>query len=1221
MRNPLAKAARQILPKDERAQSLPSEALATLAHEFEEDAIHARLTLDNGGEVRQLNEFVTSFSFTARSELQREVEGSFYHHRQYLIGRAREGVEEVFAQVDSIATYDRTVGVTITAVLTFPDATVSRLTAMKKVLGCTFEQVVIIPPEKLEQMYLQFKVFSETGNIERLTALLADIRADAITNLRTADGESVEIGGLEDAIAIITAGASNDLCRNCLMDCIYDLQPPISPEAVLCLVDLLPVCGAICATGVGIPICIECVAVVCVGCFAPDLAIMAGQLAACVFLECVWADNTAPYVIGRSHGVDPATDIVLYFSEAMSESSFDGNVHIEGASSGPLVFAGSYEPSSFSYTIDPVIDLLYGDTISVTVDREVRDLASNCLAEAYSFSFAIQDPPGGEPTAIYITSLTLSPSTVDPYGTVVVGGFAEYDTGVPVPAATATITVSGWDTWTAAVSNGAFSRPIQAPGNPSASPITRTVTVTVDDGDATVTPGSDSRTLTILGSGSASGYDFDRATSCVDVEGSEPYSPIDEKPVFSERDPQITIWVHLEYLYVPVKVRWEWYDPSGDYFATRYSNWTDDPQASGYEYWYDWWFWWWWSGLCDYEGLWRCEVSVKPEGGSYEVMDTVEFTLRYNLTEHRMCEGVEGAPDYDPIGPRNVFYTDDAHAYTWAKFINVADPLNLKWVYHSPEGQYAEFTHTTVDPWSEGYDWYDWYKTWGWIDIDGASAEYECGDWHVDVYVRDCYDNYELKYTDTFQIFERPAIAPSVTASGSPDPVIETQAVQLGVNASDANHLKRVVVHWNDGSPHTHTMSDNISSSTYSGSWSIGSSFVAGQQIEYWAEAWDESGNRGESSHHTLTVQPDFVSVPDQPAGPLYRQMDEVGTYTTGGSTTTLGNPVEYQFDWGDGTQSEWGSAVHSHAWSAEDFYVLTVRARSQVNPARVSTWSQAIVVIVDSTMPVVEIMTNDGVDFDTNGPQVVLEGIAEDALAGLESVSISTGDVNEGTPQAWRFTVDLDPGANPLSVTATDNAGNYALDTITITYVQDTEAPIVVSSSPGDDVIHYQACPINSNGVVIEFGEDVRGPGGIPLSAGDFEVDGSSAAIMNFTYDDVSYVVTFTHPGLADVAWHTIWVSGAIEDLAGNQLDGNTSGGAPGADDYWIDVGVFCADFQQDSDVDVFDRTQFLAAWTGGDVTADQQCDGDVDVFDRTQFLACWTDNNGLSIGPPPTH
>ena len=188
-----------------------------------------------------------------------------------------------------------------------------------------------------------------------------------------------------------------------------------------------------------------------------------------------------------------------------------------------------------------------------------------------------------------------------------------------------------------------------------------------------------------------------------------------------------------------------------------------------------------------------------------------------------------------------------------------------------------------------------------------------------------------------------------------------------------------------------------------------------------------------------------------------------------------------------------------------------------------------------------------------------------------------------------------------------------------------ETDRPAVLWTSPNDSVIHYEGCAANS--IEIVFSEDVRGPGGIPLGIEDFAVNGSLVAITGFDYDDVSHVVTLAFLDLADVAWHTIWVSGAIEDVCGNKLVGNTSGGLPGEDDYWIDIGVLCADFQQDGDVDVFDRTQFLAAWTdqngdvGNNLSADYQCDGDVDVFDRTQFLACWTDANGLDIGRPPEH
>ena len=184
---------------------------------------------------------------------------------------------------------------------------------------------------------------------------------------------------------------------------------------------------------------------------------------------------------------------------------------------------------------------------------------------------------------------------------------------------------------------------------------------------------------------------------------------------------------------------------------------------------------------------------------------------------------------------------------------------------------------------------------------------------------------------------------------------------------------------------------------------------------------------------------------------------------------------------------------------------------------------------------------------------------------------------------------------------------------------------PSVAWSVPVDNAIHYLGCGVTE--VSIGFSEDVRGSGGSQISAQDFAVNGSSAVISNFSYDGTSHVVSFTIPELAGVSWHTIKVNGDIEDTEGKKLAGNVTGAAPGLNHHWIDVGVLRGDFQQDHDVDVFDRTQFLASWTtqngstGTDLEADYQCDSDVDVFDRTQFLANWTVANGQDIGAPPSH
>ena len=755
-----------------------------------------------------------------------------------------------------------------------------------------------------------------------------------------------------------------------------------------------------------------------------------------ITLEAEGQDTTPPTVLNHNAGTVPGTNIYVTFSEDMNDSTFtNSNIIVSGSSSGIHPCSFSFDHSSYELTINPSSDFSYGEEVTVTIGTGVQDLAGNSLMSTPPFIFTIQNEPPDPPSYIYISSMSLSPSTVDPHEQFEVSGYAEYDTGSPVDVGTANIVISSdGGSWTTPVTDGTFSTHVQAPGNDSTSSITRSVTVTVSDGS--VTPDSESRTLTIRGVEPENYYEFTTALTCENVQQPD-VDPITIKPAFSKDDDWFQVWVRLEMLYKSVQVRWEWYSPDGLLDSTTYSDWTDDPQDHGWEYYY------WWNFSSGYglrnpaggywlhagsEGDWRCDVSVKPEGGSFEHVATVDFTVRYDLIEHKMCKGLDG--NDDPDNPTNTFSPSDSKAMTWARYAYVSDPLEIKWVFNSPEGFYDEFTYTSDDPGEDS--WYPWVKAWGWIDIAGWPAAYKCGDWYVDVFVKDAWNNYERKYTDYFRIEE--GTPPSVSVLAAPPIPIETQNVVIDVSAWDNNHLKKIVLHWNDGSDHTQTW-DNIDTGSYSPSHPIGS-FSGGQMVSYWAEAWDESGNRFESEHHSFTVQEEVVTVPDQPAGESYRQSGQSGSYQTGGSTTNLGNSVEYQFDWGDTTQSAWGDSTQSHSWLDEGPYFMKARARCQTHTSRISDWSQSFTVVVDSTAPMVEITTNDGNDFSTAETQIVLEGITYDPepASGPDSVTISTGDPNEGTSSNWLFTVDLNDGPNELMVTATDRAGNSASDTIIIT-------------------------------------------------------------------------------------------------------------------------------------------------------------------------------------------
>jgi hypothetical protein len=84
----------------------------------------------------------------------------------------------------------------------------------------------------------------------------------------------------------------------------------------------------------------------------------------------------------------------------------------------------------------------------------------------------------------------------------------------------------------------------------------------------------------------------------------------------------------------------------------------------------------------------------------------------------------------------------------------------------------------------------------------------------------------------------------------------------------------------------------------------------------------------------------EVVTAPDTPSGPSSGKVDQSLTFTTGGSTSNLGHAVQYQFDWGDGTQSSWGSATQSHSYNSAGTKLVKARARCQTHTSVVSVWS-----------------------------------------------------------------------------------------------------------------------------------------------------------------------------------------------------------------------------------------------------------------------------------------
>jgi len=105
------------------------------------------------------------------------------------------------------------------------------------------------------------------------------------------------------------------------------------------------------------------------------------------------------------------------------------------------------------------------------------------------------------------------------------------------------------------------------------------------------------------------------------------------------------------------------------------------------------------------------------------------------------------------------------------------------------------------------------------------------------------------------------------------------------------------------------------------------------------------------------------ITTPSTPTGPSIGSLGQDLTFTTGGAVSSLGHPVEYRFDWGDGIRSDWGNGVQSHRWSITGFNYVTAQARCATHTSVVSSWSSGMVVNISDTG--VESVSENGIPSD----------------------------------------------------------------------------------------------------------------------------------------------------------------------------------------------------------------------------------------------------------------
>jgi YD repeat-containing protein len=105
---------------------------------------------------------------------------------------------------------------------------------------------------------------------------------------------------------------------------------------------------------------------------------------------------------------------------------------------------------------------------------------------------------------------------------------------------------------------------------------------------------------------------------------------------------------------------------------------------------------------------------------------------------------------------------------------------------------------------------------------------------------------------------------------------------------------------------------------------------------------YDKAGNRRVKEIAQLQ---ETVSPPTKPTGPTDGTAEVSYSYSTGRSSSDLGHPIQYLFDWGDGTESGWLPAGQKgeKAWATPGHYEIKVQARCASHDFVLSAWSEVL--------------------------------------------------------------------------------------------------------------------------------------------------------------------------------------------------------------------------------------------------------------------------------------
>ena len=293
---------------------------------------------------------------------------------------------------------------------------------------------------------------------------------------------------------------------------------------------------------------------------------------------------------------------------------------------------------------------------------------------------------------------------------------------------------------------------------------------------------------------------------------------------------------------------------------------------------------------------------------------------------------------------------------------------------------------------------------------------------------------------------------------------------------------------------------------------------VVDQDPDLWTGSTDQQGFK--VYKYRILVQQETISTPNTPTGPSSGKVGQSLSFSTGGSSSNLGHTVEYQFDWGDGTQSGWGSSSQNHSYSSTGTKYVKARARCQTHTSVTSSWSSSKSVTISYCQLSVSV--------NPSGVGIVNKSPDKTNFSYNETVQLAA-NANSGYEfDHWEG--DLSGNNNPASLTMNDDKNITAY----FNQVLETVSTPSILSAPSNGKVGQNLSFI-TGGAVSNLGHHLE----YRFDWGDENISAWGDSSQNHAYINIGpYVVKSIARCQVDTNIVSTWSSGKTITISGHTLE-----------------------------------------------------------------------------------